>query len=255
MAKVLDEKVLYEQRGEIALITLNRPDVRNAVDQETAEGLRAALLRADADPGIRAVTLTGAGDVAFCAGVDLKAAPAQQPGFGVAQLARMERAKPLVAAVNGYALGAGFELALLCDLVVAAEEARFGLPEVTVGRIAGAGGLLYLGRRLPRAAANGIALTGRRLTAAEALAMGLVNSVVPRGGVLAAALELAGQVCANAPLAVQESVRLMRAVAGVSEQEAWRLNDEARRRLAGTHDIREGALAFAEKRRPSWTGA
>jgi enoyl-CoA hydratase/carnithine racemase len=248
-------KVLYEQRGEIALITLNRPESRNAVDAETAEGLRTALLRADAESGVRAVTLTGAGDVAFCAGVDLKAAAAKPLGSGVAQLARMERTKPLVAAVNGYALGAGFELALLCDLVVAAEEARFALPEVTVGRIAGAGGLLYLSRRLPRAAASGIALTGRRLTAAEALALGLINSVVPPGDVLAAALELAGQVCANAPLAVQESIQLMRAAAHVSDEEAWRLNDEARQRLAGTHDIREGALAFAEKRRPCWTGA
>lgn len=248
-------KVLYEQRGGIALITLNRPEARNAVDAETADGLRTALLRADAESRVRAVTLTGAGDVAFCAGVDLKAAVAKPLESGVAQLARMERTKPLVAAVNGYALGAGFELALLCDLVVAAEEASFGLPEVRFGRIAGAGGLLYLGNRLPRAAASGIALTGRRLTAAEVLAMGLINSVVPRGDVLAAALELAGEVCANAPLAVQESVRLMRAAARVSNEEAWRLNDEARRRLAGTHDIREGALAFAEKRRPCWTGA
>jgi crotonobetainyl-CoA hydratase len=256
--------VLTEARGGILLITINRPAAMNAVNLEVSRGIGQALDRADADPDIRAVVLTGAGDKAFSAGADLKAVARGEPltdpdtsGWGFAGYVTHPISKPTIAAVNGLALGGGAEIVLASDLAVAAERAVFGLPEVTRGLVAAAGGVIRLPAQLPPKVAMHMILTGQPIDARTAARWGLANLVVPDESVLGAALDLAGQICRNAPLAVQASKRIaagIRAGEIPAEAEQWQLSAAEVAAVKRSEDAREGPLAFAEKREPSWQG-
>ncbi|MFL4909546.1 crotonase/enoyl-CoA hydratase family protein [Streptomyces sp. MMS24-I2-30] len=249
--------VLHERRGGVLTLTINRPAQKNAVDHEAAVQLAEALDLLDADPELSVGVLTGAGGV-FSAGMDLKAFTKGElpvlPGRGFGGLTRAVVRKPLIAAVEGWALGGGFEMVLACDLIVAAEDARFGLPEITRGLVAAEGGLVRLPRRLPYHVAARVMLTGEPLTAAEAKQYGLVNELTPPGGALAVARELAGHVARNAPLALAAVKEVLRETQGLNERDAFTRQDELTSGLATSEDAREGARAFAEKRAPVWHG-
>ena len=257
--------VLAERRGHTLLITLNRPQVRNAVNQDMTIGISDALELAEQDRQIWSVVLTGAGDRAFCAGMDLKdAAAGRLPGadervrrWGFAGYVRHHLSKPTIAAVNGFALGGGTEIALASDLVVAADSAAFGLPEVTRGIYPGAGGAFRLPRQIPVKIALEAMYTGRPISAARAHELGLVNSVVPAGRVVDEALALADAINQNAPIAVQATKRIALGIEGgqlVAEDEDWRRNALERDLVMGSDDCREGMRAFAEKRPAQWSG-
>ncbi|MFF4756599.1 crotonase/enoyl-CoA hydratase family protein [Streptomyces sp. NPDC002514] len=249
--------VLHERRGGVLTLTINRPAQKNAVDHEVAVQLAEALDLLDADPELSVGVLTGAGGV-FSAGMDLKAFTKGElpvlPGRGFGGLTRAVVRKPLIAAVEGWALGGGFEMVLACDLIVAAEDARFGLPEITRGLVAAEGGLVRLPRRLPYHVAARVMLTGEPLTAAEAKQYGLVNELTPPGSALAVARELAGHVARNAPLALAAVKEVLRETQGLNESDAFTRQDELTSGLATSEDAREGARAFAEKRAPVWHG-
>jgi crotonobetainyl-CoA hydratase len=256
------DKVIVEQRGHVLVVTINRPEARNAVDHDVCVGVGDAVEQAEADPEIRVLILTGAGDQAFCAGADLKAIargerilPRGKEHWSFAGFVNHFTSKPTIAAVNGNALGGGTELVLACDLVVAVETASFGLPEVKRGLVAGAGGAFRIGRQLPPKLALELLLTGRPLPAPQAMQWGLINRVVPPGEALPAALELAEEIAANAPLAVQASKRLAlgaTAVGRVEETALWQLNSAEMAAILRTEDAHEGPTAFAEKRAPVW---
>jgi len=251
--------VRYEVDGRVATFTLDRPDQRNAVDPGLTTALGEAVAAFEADPEVWVGILTGAGPN-FCAGADLKALAAgrgselstEQGGF--AGWVRYPRTKPVIAAVTGFALAGGTELVLACDLVVAAPDSAFGLPEVTRGIVAAAGGLFRLPRALPPARAAELVLTGERLSAEEAHRFGMVNHLVPAEQVLGKAREIADRICANAPLAVRESLAILRDAYEIDEQEGWRRSAEAMQRIRASEDAKEGPRAFAEKRAPRWTG-
>lgn len=255
----MSDTVLYETRGAVAILTLNRPDQRNSVNLELAEALRAALSRLEADPEIRVAILTGAGAV-FSAGMDLKAfldGDGDAIIFGEGRFAGLidaPRTKPIIAAVNGPALAGGCELVLACDLVVASETAFFGLPEPGVGIFACAGGPFRLARRIPPGKALELALTADRLSATDAHAFGLVNRLAPPGQLIDTALELANRILRNAPRAVAATLALVRAAGAQAERELWPLNDRLWAEVAASDDATEGPRAFTEKRRPQWTG-
>lgn len=249
--------VLVERRGAVSVITINRPAVRNAVNQAVSHGIADALDALDDDDTLGVGILTGAGGT-FCSGMDLKAfvngERPEIPGRGLAGLTEHVPRKPLIAAVEGYALAGGCEIVLACDLVVASSTARFGIPEVTRGLVAGAGGLVRLPRKIPRQIALEYALTGSHFTAADAHRWGLVNRVCAEGAALATALELASTILANAPLAVQMTKRIMAESASWGEAESWDRQRAFVDEVLATDDAREGALAFSEKRPPRWTG-
>jgi enoyl-CoA hydratase len=254
-----DEPVRYELRGHVAVLTIDRPQARNAISPAVARGIEAALDRAESDDAIRVAVLTGVPPV-FCAGADLKAIGAgdadklstERGGF--AGMTRRRRIKPLIAAVDGPALAGGTEIVLACDLVVASETARFGLPEVKRGLIAGAGGLFRLGRALPLNVAMEAALTGDPIPAETAFRYGMVSALCPPGAALDAAVALAERVAVNAPLAVRESRVLVAETAGAGEEEAWRRTLEAAERVLASEDVQEGVRAFVERRAPEWAG-
>jgi enoyl-CoA hydratase len=239
--------------AEVLVLTLDRPEVANALDQESTRQLLAACRRAVSDDEVRALVLTGTGERAFCAGRDLHDLPdPEDPAPSVARvLAGAE--VPVIAAVNGAAVGGGLELLLGCDLVVAAEHARLGLPEVRRG-IAATDGGTDLPRRIPLAVALEMGLTGQPVDAHRALALGLVNRVVPAADVLGEAMALARAVAGNAPIALAETKRLMRASLSASESELERLRSAATGRILASEDIQEGARAFVERRTPRWSG-
>jgi enoyl-CoA hydratase/carnithine racemase len=251
------DPVLVERRGQVQVVTINRPGARNAVDLAVALGIAAALDELDARPELRAAVLTGAGGT-FSAGMDLKAflrgelPVAGDRGF--AGITRRAARKPLLAAVEGAALGGGLEIVLSCDLVVASGTASFGLPEVRRSLVAGAGGLVRLPRRIPYHLAMELALTGEPVAAERAAALGLVNRVVEPGQALEAALELAALIVRGGPLACEAAKRLVAGAPSWSEAEAWQRQDELAAAVAGSEDAREGVLAFAEKREPAWRG-
>ncbi|MGC2654602.1 MAG: crotonase/enoyl-CoA hydratase family protein [Mycobacterium sp.] len=253
---------LTERSGNVLVITINRPEARNAVNGAVSSAVGDALEEAQHDPEIRAVVITGAGDKSFCAGADLKAIARRENLYhpehgewGFAGYVHHFIDKPTIAAVNGTALGGGTELALASDLVVAGEGAKFGLPEVKVGLIAGAGGVFRIVDQLPRKVGLQMLLTGEPISAAEAARWGLVNQVVPNGTVLDAALALAERVTVNAPLSVQASKRIAYGADDSvipDEETSWGRTEREFRVLLKTEDAKEGPLAFAEKRRPMW---
>ncbi|WP_447747257.1 enoyl-CoA hydratase-related protein [Variovorax boronicumulans] len=248
--------------GHVALVTIDRPEARNAVNGDVASGLEAAVDATEADDDIRAVVLTGAGREAFCAGADLKEVSAGRGSAlrtergGFAGFVYRERSKPWIAAVNGKALAGGTELVLACDLVVAVRQAAFGLPEVLRGLIAAAGGLYRLPRAIPPNIALELILTAGQLDAERAHGFGLVNRLVDDvDGLREAALALAAEVARNAPVAVRQSLRVAReANSGLDEAALRALTRDAFERVAASEDFKEGPRAFIEKRAPRWTG-
>ena len=252
-----EPSVLVRREGRALVITLNRPAARNAVDGDTANAVAAALDLLDGDDGLSVGVLTGTGGT-FSAGMDLKAFLAGQrpevPGRGLAGLTRTPPVKPLIAAVEGYALAGGFEMVLSCDLVVASREASFGLPEVRRGLIAGSGGLIRLPYRIPPAIAMEHALTGEPLSAVDAHRWGLVNRLTEPGQALTEALLLADKVAANGPLAVRVTKQVLTAASVLGNAEAWVLQDELLLTVVASHDAREGSAAFVDKREPVWQG-
>ena len=246
-----------ERDGAVLVVTIDRPRAKNAIDLAAAEGIGAAMERLDTDDSLFVGVLTGAGGV-FSAGMDLKAFLAGEkphvPGRGFAGLVERPPAKPLIAAVEGPALAGGFEIALACDLVVAAEGASFGLPEVRRGLLAGGGGLLRLPRKAGLPKATEWALTGDRVSAADAHAAGVVNRLVPDGQALPAALELARRIAGNGPLAVQGTKRILAEGPGWPAEEAFARQWEVYAPIRASEDAQEGARAFTEKRAPVWRG-
>ncbi|WP_068073615.1 crotonase/enoyl-CoA hydratase family protein [Novosphingobium lentum] len=253
----MTDPVLIERHGAVLVIAINRPRQRNAVNRAVSEAIAAALDTLDASAELRVGILTGQ-DGNFCSGMDLKAfVDGERPeleGRGFGGLTERSPAKPLIAAVEGFALAGGCELALACDLIVAGEDAWFGLPEVARGLVAGSGGLVRLPRRIPPAIALEYALTGERMAAPVAHNWGLVNRLVPSGGALAEALRLATQIAANAPLSVAMTKRIVSESADWPMDGVWDRQRPLAEAVIGSDDAQEGARAFAEKRAPVWTG-
>jgi enoyl-CoA hydratase len=246
-----------ESAGGVLVITIDRPEARNAIDRATAEGIAAALDRLDAEAALRVGVITGAGGY-FSAGMDLKAfAAGERPhagGRGFAGIVERPPAKPLIAAIEGFAVAGGFEIALACDLIVAARGARLGIPEVKRSLVAAGGALLRLPARIPYHVATELALTGDPITAERAHGLGLVNRVAEPGAALEAALELAGAIVANGPLALAATKRVLAEAPGWPAGEAWARQAEIAGPVFASDDAREGAAAFAEKRAPVWRG-
>ena len=253
----MSDEVLVERRGAVQVITINRPHARNALDAAVARGIADAADALDASAELRAGVLTGAGG-SFSAGMDLKAfLRGETPvvaGRGLCGITVTPPHKPMVAAVEGWALAGGFELVLACDLVVAGRSARFGVPEVTRSLVAAGGAALLLPQRVPRAVALEMLLTGRPIDAGRAAAVGLVNRVVDDGTALGAAVELAEAIAANGPLAVAATKRIAQAAPSWSPEEAWARQEEIVRPVFASDDAREGSAAFAERRAPVWRG-
>ncbi|MGI9285048.1 MAG: crotonase/enoyl-CoA hydratase family protein [Pseudomonadales bacterium] len=252
-----EREVLTEIDRGILTIVLNRPGARNAANKALADGVAAAIDELESNPELRIAVLTGAGDT-FCSGMDLKGfVSGETPyieGRGFAGLTEYRVMKPVIAAVEGYALAGGMEMAISCDMIVAADDAKFGIPEVKRGLAAGAGGLYRLPRQIPERVAMELALTGDFITAQRAYELGLINGVVESGSALAAAQEMAAKIAANGPLAVAASREV------VSQAQDWTLDEAARKQseyldpVFASEDAIEGAAAFAEKRLPSWKG-
>jgi enoyl-CoA hydratase len=252
-----DQVVLTERRDGVLIVTLNRPDARNAVNSAVAQGIADALDVLDDDDALQVGVLTGAGK-GFSAGMDLRAfVQGERPyveGRGFAGITQRAARKPLIAAVEGFAVAGGFEIALSCDLIVASRGTRFGIPEVKRGLIAGAGGLLRIPQRVPHGIAMEMALTGELMQAERGYELGLVNRLTEPGGALDGALELAAAVSVNGPLALAASKEILLQVRDWSEAEFWERQAPTVDRIFASEDAREGATAFAEKREPSWTG-
>ena len=252
-----DQAVLTERRGRTLVITLNRPDARNAVNAALAHGVAAGLDELDADDELSVGILTGSGK-GFCAGMDLKAFVAGESpyvdGRGFAGIAQRAADKPVIAAIEGFAVAGGLEVALACDLIVAAEGAKLGIPEAKRSLVAAGGALLRLPRRIPYHVAMELALTGDPITAERGAELGLVNRVAEPGGALDAALELADTIAKNGPLALRASKRILLEEPGWSEDEKWQKQGEISGPVFGSEDAREGATAFSEKREPQWKG-
>lgn len=253
----MSDEVLVEHRDATTVITLNRPAARNAVNRAVSEAVAGALEEFERRDDLAVAVITGAGGT-FCSGMDLKAFAAGEDVShaerGFAGITVRPPLKPVIAAVEGYALAGGCEIALACDLVVAAGTAVFGIPEVRRGLVAAAGGLLRLPRRVPYAVAMELALTGDFLPAAEAHRHGLVNRLTPAGGALEGALELAARIAANGPLAVAATKRILVEAPDWSTAEAFARQEEITAPVFASRDATEGAVAFAEKRPPVWRG-
>ncbi len=253
----MPDEVLTETRAGVLVITINRPEAKNAVNAAVATGVAAALDELDASDALRVGVLTGAGGT-FCAGMDLKAfLKGESPvveGRGLAGVTQRPPRKPLIAAVEGWALAGGFEIMLACDLVVAASSARFGVPEVKRGLVAGAGAALRLPERVPLPIALELLLTGDPIGAERAADLGLVNRITAEGDALDGALELAAKIAANGPLAVEVTRRIARSSRDWSAEEGWAQQDALMGPVFLSEDAQEGAKAFAEKRTPVWKG-
>lgn len=253
----MSDEVLVDIADGIMTVTLNRPKAKNAANRALAEGVAAAMDELDSNDAISVAIITGAGGT-FCAGMDLKAfVSGEMPtveGRGFAGLTEATPRKPLIAAVEGYALAGGLELAISCDLIVTADNAKFGIPEVKRGLAAAAGGLMKLPRQIPPRLAMEMALTGDFVSAERAAEMGLVNEVVPAGTALEAAKALAGRIAANGPLAVAVSKQVILESGDWSSTEMWNKQQELVMPVFGSEDAIEGSVAFAEKRAPNWKG-
>ena len=249
----MTEAVTTATIGDVLVITLDRPEVKNAIDSDMSRGVLAALAALDGDDALRVGILTGAGG-SFCAGMDLKAFARDGLPEGIDDIFRNGCRKPLIAAIEGVAVGGGLELALVADLLVASNVARFGSPEVKFGLFPGGGALLRLPRHLPQSLVTEMALTGEPLGASTALAHGLIVRMCEPGEALATALHLAAAIARNAPLGVEAVKRMVRLAPGRSEDELWPLQRELVDAVFHSEDSQEGARAFAEKRSPRWTG-
>lgn len=257
MDPIAPPPVLVEKLGAAIVITINRPERRNAVNRLVSEIIVDAIDQLEGDSDLRVGIITGAGGH-FCSGMDLKdfvdGGRPEIEGRGFAGITERPPAKPLIAAVEGFALAGGCELALACDLIVAAHGAWFGLPEVCRGLVAGSGGLVRLAQRIPSGIALEFALTGDRFSALDAHRWGLVNRVTPDGEALAEAHNLARQIAANAPLSVVASKRIMREARDWNGEEVWERQRPLAEAVINSLDAQEGASAFAEKRQPVWRG-
>jgi enoyl-CoA hydratase len=253
----MSDEVLIEYSGRVIMITINRPRARNAINHAVSAAVADALDELDGRDDLTVGIITGAGGT-FSSGMDLKAFLAGEnvtvPGRGLAGLCQQPPAKPLIAAVEGWALAGGCEVALACDLIVAAEDAKFGLPEAKRGLVAGAGGLVRLPRRIPAGIAMELALTGDPLPATDAHRLGLVNHLTPPGQALPGALALAERIAVNGPLAVAAAKQIITQQADWPMAEVWEKQEPLMRPAFESQDAREGALAFAEKRDPVWQG-
>jgi enoyl-CoA hydratase len=252
-----DQPVLTERRDNVLLITLNRPDARNAVNLALAEGVAAALDELDGEAGLSVGILTGAGK-GFSSGMDLKGfAAGERPWVGdrgFAGIVQRPPRKPLIAAIEGFAVAGGLEVALACDLIVAGRNAKLGIPEVKRSLVAAGGALLRLPQRVPFGVAMELALTGETIGAERAAEIGLVDRVADDGGAVDAALELAAAIAANGPLALTATKEILHRQRDWSEEEFWARQGEISGPVFTSSDAREGAVAFAEKREPKWTG-
>lgn len=252
----------YEVRGRVALLTLNRPEARNAINRQVAQEMEAALDRAEEDPDVWVIVLNAftVGDrPVFCSGQDLKLIGTPEGNSttakgGFAGLAKRQRVKPLIAAVDGLATAGGCEIVLSCDLVVATPRSSFGLAEVKRNLIAAAGGLFRLPRAIGRAAAMEAILTGEPIPGERAYQLGLISRLGEDGNVLEAAMALAEKICENAPLAVWASRKVVMAAESLDEPELWKISDESMGGIMKSEDLQEGLRAFAEKRPPVWKG-
>jgi enoyl-CoA hydratase len=253
----VSDSVLTDVVDGVLVVTINRPDARNAINTETAVAIGEAMERLDGDPSLVSGVVTGAGGT-FCAGMDLKAFLAGErpsiPGRGFAGIVEQPPAKPVIAAIEGYAIAGGFEIALACDMIVAAEDAKFGLPEVKRGLVAAGGGLLRLPERVPFHLAMEWALTGELIPAPRGHEVGLVNRLTPKGGALDEALGLARAIAANGPLAVAASKRIIVEAPDWPAAERFDRQREINEPVRSSEDAREGATAFKEKRAPRWQG-
>jgi len=252
-----DAPVLSERRGRVLTITINRPDQRNAVNAAVAQGIAAGLDELDGDPELSVGVLTGAGK-GFCAGMDLKAFVTgdrpRVPGRGFAGIVERPPDKPVIAAIEGFAVAGGLEVALACDLIVASRGARLGVPEVKRSLVAAGGALMRLPRTLPRNVAVELALTGDPIDAERAYALGLVNRLTEPGGAVSAAQQLAETIAANGPLALAATKRIMVEAADWPDAEFFERQREISDPVFASEDAREGATAFAERRDPVWKG-
>ena len=248
-----ESAVLTERRGRVMVITLNRPEAMNAINGALSEGLRSAVQELDSDSGLTAGVVTGAGK-GFCSGMDLKAFSRGEDIGPMLEFVQNGATKPLVGAIEGFALAGGLELALSCDLLVAARGAKLGIPEVGVGLFAAGAGLFRLPGRVGYGTAMEMAITGDPITAEEAAAHGLVSRLTEPGEALSAALVLAERIARNAPLAVAASKQLIRATQGATEEELWKIQRPHMATVWKSGDAKEGPRAFAEKRPPEWTG-
>ena len=256
MSETTAPAVLTEVRGPVLIITMNRPEAKNAANKELAEGVAAALDRLESDDSLYVGIITGAGGT-FCSGMDLKGFLRGEspsiPGRGFAGLTEAPPKKPLIAAVDGYALAGGMEVALACDMIVANSKAKFGIPEAKRGLAAAAGGLIRLPRQMPYRVAMELALTGDFMDAERGYALGIVNRLTD-GPALDAALELASAIGANGPLAVKASKQVIAESRLWTDEEMWAKQQAIVGAVFTSSDAREGAAAFAEKRAPNWTG-
>jgi len=250
-------EVLTEVDGNVLIVTINRPDAKNAMTKAAAEGIAAAMDRLDAETDLRCAILTGAGGT-FCSGMDLKGFLRGErpsvPGRGFGGLSQWTPKKPIIAAVDGYALAGGMELALSCDLVVASKGSKFGIPEAKRGLAAAAGGLIKLPRQIPPRIAMELALTGDFIDAERAYALGMVNALAERDGLLAAAQALAARITVNAPVAVRHSLGVARQALDLSDAELMAESARSQALNMTSEDFKEGPRAFIEKRAPRWTG-
>ena len=255
----LSEAVNLEVRGHYAVITIDRPEARNAVNGAVANGIEAGIDRIEEDDALWVGIITGTPPV-FCAGADLKeinsgnAAGLSTKRGGFAGIVQRERTKPIIAAVDGPALAGGTEITLACDLIVASRSATFGIPEVKRSLVAGAGGLFRLGRKIPLNLAMECALTGDPITAEPAHHHGLVNVLTDDGGALDAAFALADRICANAPIAVRATRKIVLEATHAPDELGWRMSAEGMGQAMCSEDFKEGLTAFIEKRPPDWTG-
>jgi enoyl-CoA hydratase len=251
----MTRSLLVDDRGPVRLLTLNRPEARNAIDDALATAIGAALGELDSDDGLRVGVITGSAP-GFSAGMDLKAFAAGQrgqvPGRGFAGVTRHPPRKPLVAAIEGFALAGGLEIALACDLIVAARDARLGLPEPRLGIVAAAGGLLRLPARIPYHVATEMLLTGRPIDGGRAAELGLVTRATEPGAALQEALGLAAEIAGNGPTAIDVSKRILALATPWPTEEVWRRHDELAVLALESAEAQEGAEAFAQRRPPAW---
>lgn len=252
----MTDEVLTRDQDGILIVTINRPEQKNAMTKAAAEGIAAAMDRLDSEDALRVAIITGAGGT-FCSGMDLKGflrgeTPSVE-GRGFGGLTQAPPKKPLIAAVDGYALAGGLELMIACDMVVANSKAKFGIPEAKRGLVAGAGGLIRLPEQIPSRIAMELAVTGDFIDAERAYQLGLINRITD-GAALDAALELAATISANGPLAVQVSKQIIAEYRNWPVEQRWEKQGALMGPVFASADAREGAAAFAEKRKPNWTG-